>query len=180
MKKLYDGKRIKKQALIGWLIAMTGILLQFVLENLVWGESRADMAAYIVGVPFAIGGLIFSHALFTMLTGEERHPLDHLDENFVDIYQANMIRIRKHFKVCAVIAVVGVGLLVLFFTTHVPILGAGFPVVMLGIFYYVFGLYRWGRCPACHHVATDSSGRSVQLNLCQCPHCGAKLGSAKR
>ncbi|RTR39149.1 hypothetical protein EKG38_09490 [Shewanella canadensis] len=180
MKKLYDGKRVKKQALIGWLIAMTGILLQFVLESLVWGESRPDMAAYIVGVPFAMGGLIFSHALFTILTGEERHPLDRQDENFVDIYQANMIRIRKHFKVCAVIAVVGVGLLVLFFTTHVPIFGAGFPVVMLGIFYYVFGLYRWGRCPACHHVAIDSSGRSVQLNLCQCPHCGAKLGSAKR
>jgi len=180
MKKIYDGKRVKKQAFIGWLIAAVGFVVQLVLESLVWGESRPDIAAYVIGVPFAIGGLIFSHALFTMLIGEERHPLDHLDENFVDIYQANMLRIRKHFKICAVIAAIGVGLLVICFITHIAILGAGFLLLLFGIFYYVYGLYRWGRCPACRYVTTGGGGNSVQLDLCQCIHCGAKLGTTKR
>ncbi|AQS37862.1 hypothetical protein Sps_02710 [Shewanella psychrophila] len=175
MNKIYDGKEVKKQAFIGWLIAAAGFVVQLTLESLIGENNSQSLAVYVIGIPFAVGGLIFSHALFTLLTGKEHHPLDRLDENFADIYQANMIRMRKHFKVCAVIAVIGVSLTVLFFITKIPYFSSGLLIIFLGIFYYVFGLYRWTRCPACLHMATGPDGRSIQMNLHQCAHCGAKL-----
>jgi hypothetical protein len=36
----------------------SGFIVQFALEKLFWGESRPDMAAYIIGVPISFIGVI--------------------------------------------------------------------------------------------------------------------------
>lgn len=53
------------------------------------------MARFIILIPFVIGGLIFGHAIFTMITGKEHHPLHHQGEDWSKTYQSNMLRLQN-------------------------------------------------------------------------------------
>ncbi len=175
----YDRKKVQKQAFTGWLIIAAGFAVQLLLETFLWGESRPDMASFLIGIPFAIGGLIFAHALFIFMTGSEHHPMHQQDQDVSDTYQANMVRIRRHFNVCALIFLVGGGLFAAFFITGIAFFAVGFFIVFVGVFCLMYGYHQWARCPACRHLPMEPSGgnhQRIPLDLTQCPHCGARLG----
>ena len=133
MGKPYNRKKVQQQAFIGWLIIAAGFAIQLLLESFLWNESRPDMASYLIGIPFAIGGIIFLHALLTFMTGTEHHPLHHKDEDVSDTYQANMVQIRRHFKVCALVFLVGGGLFATFFITKIAFFSVGFFILFVGV-----------------------------------------------
>ncbi|GAA4650407.1 hypothetical protein GCM10023116_26900 [Kistimonas scapharcae] len=179
MGKPYNRKKVQQQAFIGWLIIAAGFAVQLLLETFLWNESRPDMAGYLIGIPFAIGGILFLHALLTFMTGKEHHPLHHRDEDVSDPYQANMVRIRRHFKVCALVFLVGGGLFATFIITKIAFFSVGFFILFVGVFCLMYGYHQWARCPACRYLPTESTGGNHQrilLDLTYCPHCGARMG----
>lgn len=179
MKEGYDLKKVKKQAVIGWLIAASGFAVQLALETLLWHEERPDMAQFIILIPFAIGGLIFAHAIFTIFTGKEHHPMHHQGEDWSQAYQSNMLKLRQQIKLFTLILVTGISLFALFFITNEPIFSAGFIVIFLDIIWLSYGYQKLARCPACQHVPMEKSGSQyrVTLDLSQCPHCDATLSN---
>ncbi|KEI70054.1 hypothetical protein [Endozoicomonas elysicola] len=177
MKKNYDLKKVKKQAVIGWMIAASGFAAQLTLETLLWHEDRPDMAKFIILIPFVLGGFIFAHAIFTIFTGKEQHPLHHKGEDWSQTYQSNMLKLRKQIKLFALILVTGISLFALFIITHEPMFSAGFIIIFLDIIWLSYCYQKLARCPACQYMPMEKSGSQyrVTLDLSQCPHCGATL-----
>ncbi len=176
MKKPYDRQRIQKRAILGWLILASGFILQFALEKLLWGESRPDMAAYIIGVPFSIGGLIFGHALITMLRGEPERTLYFSDQDKSAIYQANMIKLRQRLPIAIFFIISGFCCFFLFITNRGQMFFIGVPIAFIGVIGMIYCYHRYARCPACNHLPTNKTHNSVATNLQHCPNCGARLG----
>jgi len=176
MKKRYNQRKIKRQAIGGWMLLASGFALQLVLEKLLWGESRPSMAVYIVGVPFVVGGFIFAKALVTILHGEPERPMHFFGHDFQAIYQANMAKLLQRLPVSLFFAFGGFGCFFLFILNYGQMFFIGLPSFGVGVTGMLFLYNRYARCPGCNHLPTTKAHNGVAINLATCPNCGAKLG----
>ena len=178
IKKTYNPQKKHRQAGIGFSIMCIGFVLQFILEKFLWAAPMPGMAVYIIGVPFCTGGLIFGHALLTILGGEPHRSLHLKNKDERATYQANMIKLRSYLKISILSLMAGFVGAVLFLSNQGPrqLFFVGIPLVFVGAIMLIHAYNRYARCPACNHLPSNKTRNAVAINLQRCPNCGAKLG----
>ncbi|TRX57166.1 hypothetical protein [Thalassomonas sp. M1454] len=178
--KNYQRSKVKKQAVIGWIIIMLSIFIPGGVDAYL---GQVNAIPFKVMAPFiAIGFLLFMASVLNYILGKPELLTPNINIDAVGIYQQNMATLTRlkslHRKTFALIILGEIILVLLFSNGEYFVL---LPILFVTVFITIIANHllnnRYARCTACNELPLTSSGQhqNVIFNLTVCPNCNSEL-----